>query len=175
MFYIERGKKLFFFSIINIYGIGASMKIRKANVGDAKVVAEFNQLIAEETEHRKLDAKLLLRGVRALLKDPRKGIYFVAVVEGKVVGQVMFTYEWSDWRNGNFWWLQSVYVHKEFRQRGVFRSLYEHVEQLAKKRKDVCGLRLYVERENERAQKTYEKLGMKQSVYAMFEKEFTAE
>jgi len=149
-----------------------STKIRKANVGDAKIIADFNNLIAEETEHRTLNRNILLRGVRALLRDPKKGIYFLAEVDGTVVGQVMFTYEWSDWRNGNFWWLQSVYVRKEFRKTGIFRSLYEHVEALAKKRKDVCGLRLYVERENERAQKTYEKLGMHLAVYQMFEKEF---
>ena len=172
LFYIERRKKPIFLTIINIYRIGIVMKIRKANVGDAKVVAEFNRLIAEETEHKTLDMKTLLRGVRALLKDPKKGIYHVAEIDGVIVGQVMFTYEWSDWRNGNFWWLQSVYVRKEYRKQGVFRALYHYVEGLAKKRKDVCGLRLYVEHENERAQKTYESLGMKRSVYQMFEKDF---
>lgn len=148
------------------------MNIRKANPADAVVIAEFNASIAEETEHRTLDRKILLRGVRALLKDPKKGVYFVAEMDGNVVGQLMITYEWSDWRNGNFWWIQSVYVRKEFRQQGVFRSLYARVEGLAKKRKDICGLRLYVERENERAQKTYETMGMKRTVYEMYEKEF---
>ncbi len=152
-----------------------SMKVRKANARDATVIAEFNRLMAEETEHRVLDINVLLRGVRALLKDTKKGIYFVAEVDGYVIGQLMITYEWSDWRNGNFWWLQSVYVLKEFRQQGVFRSLYEYVENMAKKRKDICGLRLYVERENESAQKTYEKLGMKRAVYEMFEKDFVME
>jgi len=148
------------------------MNIRKANPADAVVIAEFNASIAEETEHRTLDRKILLRGVRALLKDPKKGVYFVAEMDGNLVGQLMITYEWSDWRNGNFWWIQSVYVRKEFRQQGVFRSLYARVEGLAKKRKDICGLRLYVERENERAQKTYETMGMKRTVYEMYEKEF---
>ena len=150
-----------------------NIKIRKATSADTRVIADFNARMAEETEHRSLNAKVLSRGVRSILNDKGKGIYFVAEVGGAVVGQLMITYEWSDWRNGNFWWIQSVYVKKEFRQRGVFRSLYEHVEKLAKKNKRVCGLRLYVERENDRAQETYEKLGMKHSVYDMLEKEYT--
>ena len=171
VFYIERTKKPLFPSIINFDRITMGMKIRKANDRDAMVIAEFNRLMADETEHKVLSTKILLRGVRALLKDVNKGIYFVAEVDGIVVGQLMITYEWSDWRNGNFLWLQSVYVRKEFRNQGVFRALYRHVENLAMK-KNVCGLRLYVERENERAQKTYENMGMKKSVYEMFEKEF---
>lgn len=172
LFYIERQKETIFFLNYQLEQNGMGMEIRKANPADATAIAEFNALIAEETEHRTLDRKLLLRGVRALLKDPRKGIYFVAEVDGNIVGQLMITYEWSDWRNGNFWWIQSVYVRKEFRQQGVFRALYEHVEILAKKNKRVCGLRLYVERQNERAQKTYENMGMKRSEYEMFEKDF---
>lgn len=151
------------------------MKIRKATDRDAGVVAEFNGLLAEETEHRKLDRKILLRGVKAVLNDAAKGIYFLAVVNGMVAGQLLITYEWSDWRNGNFWWIQSVYVRKEFRQQGVFRALYEHVETLAKKNKLVCGLRLYVERRNERAQKTYENMGMKRAAYEMFERDYVLE
>ncbi len=148
------------------------INIRRANVKDAAVVVEFNSLIAGETEHRSLDQKILLRGVRAILGNPGKGLYFVAVVDGVIAGQIMITYEWSDWRNGTFWWIQSVYVRKDFRQRGVFRALYEHVENLAKKNKGVCGLRLYVERHNERAQSTYEKMGMRRTIYEMFEKDF---
>ncbi len=149
-----------------------SIRIRRATLRDAAVVAQFNQAIAGETEHRRLNADVLLRGVRALLKDRTKGIYFVALVDGVLAGQVMITYEWSDWRNGTFWWIQSVYVRKEFRRQGVFTSLYRHVEDLAKKRRNICGVRLYMERENERARKTYEKLGFKQAVYDMFEKDF---
>jgi ribosomal protein S18 acetylase RimI-like enzyme len=172
VFYIERTKKMFFLSTFNTKRLTAIMEIRRATIDDADVVAEFNGLMAEETENRKLDKKTLLQGVKAVLNDPAKGIYFVVEERGAVLGQLMITYEWSDWRNGNFWWIQSVYVRKEFRQLGVFRSLYEHVEGLARKRNDVCGLRLYVERENERALRTYEKLGMKRAVYEMFEKEF---
>ncbi|HTP13109.1 MAG TPA: GNAT family N-acetyltransferase [Bacteroidota bacterium] len=146
--------------------------IRRAVPGDAAVIVEFNSRMAEETEHRSLDEKILTNGVRAILGDDSKGMYFVATAGGGIVGQLMITYEWSDWRDGNFWWIQSVYVRKEFRQQGVFRALYEHVEEMAKKKKTVCGLRLYVERNNARAQSTYEKLGMKRSVYEMFEKDF---
>jgi len=148
------------------------IRIRRANVKDAAVVVEFNSLIAEETEHRSLDQKILRRGVTAILKNPAKGLYFVAEIGGEIAGQLMITYEWSDWRNGTFWWIQSVYVRKEFRQQGIFRALYEHVEHLVRKRKDVCGLRLYVERHNERAQSTYEKMGMRRTIYEMFEKDF---
>ncbi len=149
------------------------IKIRRAKLADGRVIAEFNSRMAEETEHRSLDVGILSRGVKAILGDAAKGIYFVAEVNREVVGQLMITYEWSDWRNGNFWWIQSVYVRKEFRQHGVFRALYGHVETMAKKRKDVCGLRLYVERQNERAQKTYENMGMTRAAYEMFEKVFT--
>jgi ribosomal protein S18 acetylase RimI-like enzyme len=150
------------------------MKIRRATIADAKTIAEFNQLMAEETEHRDLETETLSSGVSAILTDATKGIYFVAEENGTVVAQLMITYEWSDWRNGNFWWIQSVYVRKEFRELGIFRALYQHVEGLATKRKDVCGLRLYVEGENERAQGVYEKMGMKRTSYQLFEKDFTA-
>ncbi len=146
------------------------IKIRRAQPVDARIIVEFNARMAEETERRSLDRNILSHGVKAILRDTSKGLYFVALVEREVVGQLMITYEWSDWRNGNFWWIQSVYVRKEFRQQGVFRSLYEHVEAMARKRRDVCGLRLYVEQHNERAQKTYENMGMTPSAYAMFEK-----
>lgn len=150
-----------------------NIKIRRAKPNDARAIAKFNAQIAEETEHRSLDTNILSRGVKAILKDASKGIYFVAEVDREVVGQIMITHEWSDWRNGTFWWIQSVYVRKDRRQQGVFRSLYEHVETLAKQKRGVCGLRLYVERENDRAQKTYETLGMKRSAYEMFERDFT--
>jgi GNAT superfamily N-acetyltransferase len=150
------------------------MKIRRATISDAGDIAEFNELMADETEQRTLNKKTLLAGVKAILQDAAKGVYFVAEENGTVVGQLMITYEWSDWRNGNFWWIQSVYVRKEFRELGVFRALYEHVEELARKRNDVCGLRLYVERGNERARNVYEKMGMKRTAYELFEKDFTA-
>jgi GNAT superfamily N-acetyltransferase len=125
--------------------------------------------MAQETEGLELNIDRLQRGVKALFNDPFKGVYYVAEINGEIVGQLMITYEWSDWRNATFWWIQSVYVHPEFRKQGIFRFLYQHIEALAKQRGDVCGLRLYVEKENERAQKTYESLGMKSSHYQMME------
>jgi GNAT superfamily N-acetyltransferase len=149
-----------------------NISIRQATPTDAAIVARFNALMAIETESKTLDAALLQRGVEALLADPSKGIYFLAESEGVVVGQTMITYEWSDWRNGTFWWIQSVYVTQEGRGNGVFRSLYEHIHSLARSRTDVCGLRLYVEENNTRARQTYERLGMRQSHYRMYEMDF---
>jgi GNAT superfamily N-acetyltransferase len=149
-----------------------TMKIRKARVTDAAVIADFNSQLAWETEKLKLDSETIQRGVRAVLRDAAKGIYFVSEHEGAVVGQMLITYEWSDWRNGNFWWIQSVYVAAEFRQNGVFRSLFTQIQKLAKSRRDVCGLRLYVEKNNRRAQRAYERLGMKHTHYEVYETSF---
>jgi GNAT superfamily N-acetyltransferase len=146
--------------------------IRQATPRDAAVIARFNSLMAEETEGRSLDPQRLHEGVEALLSDPSKGIYFLAESEGTILGQLMITHEWSDWRNGNFWWIQSVYVEKESRAKGVFKALYHHVHRLARADKTVCGLRLYVEKQNERAARAYERLGMKKAHYAMFEIDF---
>jgi GNAT superfamily N-acetyltransferase len=140
-------------------------------LADAAVIAEFNRRLAEESEGLRLDAACLQAGVAALLRDPGKGIYFVAEVEGAVVGQVMITYEWSDWRNGNLWWLQSVYVQREFRGLGIFRRLFEHLKTLARAQKDVRALRLYMHAENTRARRSYEKLGMQRTQYEVFELE----
>jgi GNAT superfamily N-acetyltransferase len=128
--------------------------------------------MAWESERRRLIRVRVKRGVTALLKDPAKGTYHVAETGGAVVGQLLITYEWSDWRNGNFWWIQSVYVAPEFRQRGVFRALFNHVHKLAKSRRDVCGLRLYMHAENRRARRTYVRLGMSRSEYEVFEMDF---
>ncbi|MCX6132663.1 MAG: GNAT family N-acetyltransferase [Ignavibacteriales bacterium] len=146
--------------------------IRQATVADAAVVARFNELIALETESKTLDAELLQQGVEALLADPSKGIYFLAESGGTVVGQTMITYEWSDWRNGTFWWIQSVYVANEARGAGVFKSLFDHIHALAAGRPDICGIRLYVEENNARARQIYERLGMKHSHYRMYEMDF---
>ena len=108
----------------------------------------------------------------ALLKEPAKGVYFIAERGGAPAGQLLVTYEWSDWRNGNFWWVQSVYVAEQFRGHGIFRALFEHVEALARSRKDVCGLRLYVASHNSHAQGVYARMGMKKTNYEMFETDF---
>lgn len=146
-----------------------AIQIRKARVSDRAVIAEFNRLLAEESEDVKLEPAIIEAGVAALLADEAKGIYFVAEIDAAIAGQLMITYEWSDWRNGNIWWLQSVYVKKEFRRFGVFRALFQHLVELARTRPDVRGLRLYMHAENERARQTYERLGMKHTKYEVFE------
>jgi GNAT superfamily N-acetyltransferase len=151
-------------------------KIREARVIDSPFITEFNLRMAWETEKRRLDPQRVGQGVAALLNDPAKGTYFVAEVENAgravIAGQLLITYEWSDWRNGNFWWIQSVYVAEEFRAAGVFKSLYQHVQTLARTRTDVCGLRLYVDAHNDKARKAYERLGLKKTDYEFFEIDF---
>jgi GNAT superfamily N-acetyltransferase len=146
--------------------------IRLAVGTDAATIAGFNIAIARETENLILDPVRIQNGVDALLADPRHGVYYVAVIDDRTVGQLMLTYEWSDWRNGNFWWIQSVYVEPEFRGRGIFTCLFNHIAALAASDKGVCGLRLYVEQHNERAKRTYERLGMAKTHYELYETEF---
>lgn len=147
------------------------LSIRDANRGDIETIVEFNAAMARETEGRELDRERLLKGVTAIVQDADKGRYFMAIADDKVVGQTMVTYEWSDWRNGNFWWIQSVYVIPQARSRGVFSSLYEHVAKAARNN-GVRGLRLYVDTDNERALKVYKRLGMHESQYRMMEIDF---
>jgi predicted ABC-type ATPase/ribosomal protein S18 acetylase RimI-like enzyme len=146
------------------------LNIRHAGPGDAPVIVDFNRWLAEESEGKTLDAETLEPGVAAVLADRRKGLYFLAEADGRPVGQVGVTFEWSDWRNGWFWWIQSVYVRKEARRQGVFRALYGHVEEMARRDPEVIGLRLYVEQGNEAAQKTYLGLGLARTGYFVLEK-----
>jgi GNAT superfamily N-acetyltransferase len=147
-----------------------SLSIRRAGSADAAVVAEFNRLLALESEGKTLDAAVLAAGVAAGLADPNKSVYFLAEEDGKAIGQIMYTLEWSDWRNGWFWWIQSVYVCAEARRRGVFRALYEHIEQAARDDGNVIGLRLYVEQANHVAQETYRRMGMEAAGYFVFQR-----
>ena len=128
--------------------------------------------MALETEHLSLDFDRLRDGVHGVFEDPARGIYFVATIGPHRAGMLMLTYEWSDWRNGVFWWIQSVFVEPEFRSQGVFKALYRHVEELAKSTQGVAGLRLYVDKNNSRAQDTYQKVGMKRTAYQLFEADF---
>jgi GNAT superfamily N-acetyltransferase len=146
--------------------------VRPATPADAEFLVRGNASMALETEHLSLDLDRLRDGVHALFEDPARGVYYVAELGRRRAGQMMITYEWSDWRNGVFWWIQSVWVEPEFRGRGVFKALYAHVEGLARQTSGVCGLRLYVERGNVRAQSTYERVGMKRTVYEIFEVDF---
>jgi GNAT superfamily N-acetyltransferase len=149
--------------------------IRTASLSDLDTLADFNARMARETEDKELDMSVLTSGVRKALSNGEHGIYYVAEVDGVIVGQLLLTYEWSDWRNGQFWWIQSVYVPEEWRGKKIFTALYDHVRKKAKEDRSVCGLRLYADSENSRAQATYTTLGMKKTSYEMFEDDFTQE
>ena len=139
--------------------------IRPAGPADAAVIADFNARLAEESEGKRLDPEVLLAGVRAVLADRHKGFYTLAERDGAVIGQVLVTFEWSDWRNGWYWWIQSVYVRADSRRSGVFRALFAHLHAAALADPGVIGLRLYVERANERARRTYRALGLVEEGY----------
>jgi GNAT superfamily N-acetyltransferase len=146
--------------------------IRGANSDDLELICEFNARMAAETEGVALDPERLREGVRRVLDDPGRGRYFLAEMDGRVMAQSSITFEWSDWRNGWFWWLQSVYVRPEARGSGVFRALLEHIESHARAAGDVCGIRLYVDGDNQEAARAYDRLGLPASSYLMREKEF---
>ena len=145
-----------------------TLRIREANSDDADFLAAGNVAMALETEGKALDADIVGRGVRRVLQEPARGFYLVAEDGEGAVGQLMVTYEWSDWRDGDFFWIQSVFVVEGARRRGVFTALYREVERRAAAAGAV-GIRLYVERDNARAQETYRKLGMAACDYLMFE------
>ena len=145
---------------------------RAATLGDLDFLVRGNARMALETESLSLNLDRLLDGVKAVVENPSRGFYLVAEIDGTPAGQMLITYEWSDWRNGVFWWIQSVYTVPEFRRRGVFRALYAHAEAVAKQEGNVCGLRLYVETHNERAQATYRRCGMKETPYRLLEVDY---
>src|SRR5262245_32625012 len=147
------------------------LTVRRAAASDAATIVEFNQLLAEESEGKRLDPAKVTAGVAAALADPeRKGPYFLAESDGALVGQMQITFEWSDWRNGWFWWVQGVYVRPEARRQGVFKALFRHVAEAARADPEVIGLRLYVERENHRAHETYRNLGFDRTTYHLMER-----
>ena len=147
--------------------------VRDAGPDDGPIIADFNTRLAVETEDHGLDPDLIGPGVAELLNDVTKGRYWLAENDNQVIGQIGVTYEWSDWRNGMLWWIQSVYISQEKRRQGVFSTLYRHVESLARATQDVCGLRLYVEHNNLHAQDTYLALGMVRPGYQVMEIDFT--
>jgi GNAT superfamily N-acetyltransferase len=146
--------------------------IRTATSADLETLARWAEAMALETEAKVLDAATIRAGIAAGLADPHKARYLVAEHGGRAVGTLMLTTEWSDWRNGWWWWIQSVFVAEDARRLGVFRALYAHVEHEARATPGVCGLRLYVENDNARAQATYAALGMRDAHYRVFEAEF---
>ena len=146
--------------------------IRRATPDDLETIVRLNSAMALETEDRVLDPDTLREGVGRLLSDDIRGFYLVAESAGQIVGQLMVTFEWSDWRNAYFWWIQSVYVAPEFRRMGVYRLLERSVKSQALQKGDVCGIRLYVDRDNLVAQRVYTNLGMNHARYDLFEVEF---
>ena len=147
----------------------SSIAIGRAATEDVAAIAQFNIAMAAETEDLALDPQTVHAGVAAVVSDDRRGFYLVARSDGKAVGSLMITYEWSDWRNGNLWWIQSVYVVPSARKQGIFRLLYDNVISLAKQSGDAAGVRLYVEKDNRGAQEVYRKLGMSETAYRVFE------
>ena len=145
------------------------MKVRKAEKQDIDALIGFNEAMAFETEGKKLFTGTLRKGVEAVFDDPQKGFYVVAEDQGRPVGGLMVTFEWSDWRNAWFWWIQSVYVNPEYRGKRIYSQLYEFVKREAATAGNVCGFRLYVEKENAHAQRVYAKLGMEETYYLMYE------
>lgn len=145
------------------------MHVRPATPDDLDVIVRYNAAIARETERKELDLVTLREGVAAALHRPDECRYFVAEVDGRVIGQAMVTYEWSDWRNGRFWWLQSVYVEAAYRRQGVFTALFNDIRAAAVADEHACGLRLYVEQGNRQAQQTYHKLGLQPTGYVVLE------
>lgn len=143
--------------------------IRPAVLDDLPRIVEFNLRLAAESENRELAVDVLTAGVEAVLRDPSKGRYFVACDADVPTGQLMHTWEWSDWRNGMFWWVQSVYVAREYRGRGIFRRLIEHLRSLAAAETGVVGLRLYVEHNNAPARAVYDRLGFGPTGYLVLE------
>ena len=145
------------------------IQVRPALPTDLETIVQFNAAMARETEGKTLVMDTLRAGVRTLLDDASRGFYLVAECAGGVVGQVMITAEWSDWRNSYFWWIQSVYVSPDFRRMGVYRSLNDQVQTRARNQDDVCGIRLYVDRDNWVAQQVYTSLDMVHARYDLFE------
>jgi ribosomal protein S18 acetylase RimI-like enzyme len=145
------------------------MNIRRAVLTDSKALAEFNISTARETEGIELIPRVISAGVETMIKNPQMGFYLVVEDAGDIRASLMVTTEWSDWRNGLFWWIQSVYVTEPYRRQGLYRKLYERVKSLAEAEEHVCGFRLYVEHENLVAQKTYRSLGMIETGYKMYE------
>lgn len=143
--------------------------VRKAEPADAKIIAEFQMLMAQETEDIDLDRPTVSKGVQAIFETPGLGQYFVAEVDDKIIASLMTTFEWSDWRNSTVWWLQSVYVLTEYRQKGIFKKMYNYIKEQVLALDEVSGIRLYMVHSNHRAAKVYENVGMDGERYRMFE------
>ncbi|NTV31682.1 MAG: GNAT family N-acetyltransferase [Deltaproteobacteria bacterium] len=146
-----------------------TLVVRNAREQDVPALADFNIAMAQETENKSLSPAKVKAGMRAVLRHPDHGFYLVAELNGQVAGSLLVTREWSDWRNGVFWWIQSVYVPPGFRKRGIYRALYDGVKARAESNPEVCGFRLYVAKSNRAAMSVYSKLGMSETEYRIYE------
>jgi ribosomal protein S18 acetylase RimI-like enzyme len=149
--------------------VSDDVEIREARLEDAPVIVDFQIRMARSTEDLELDPDTVTRGVAAVFADPAKGAYWVAEEDGRVIGSLLTTFEWSDWRNGTVLWIQSVYVLPEWRRRGIYKRLYEHLKRQVERSPDLRGLRLYVDQRNTAAQEVYERLGMTKEHYQLYE------
>jgi GNAT superfamily N-acetyltransferase len=145
------------------------VQVRIGAARDIDTIAELNTAMAWETEQRRLDPSIIRQGIRAVMEDPEHGFYVVAERAAEVVGCLLITFEWSDWRSARFWWIQSLYVRPAHRRHGIFKYLYDFVKGQALQHPDVCGLRLYVEQSNHVAQRAYDRIGMTPTTYRMYE------
>ncbi|ACA85159.1 GNAT family N-acetyltransferase [Shewanella woodyi] len=145
------------------------MHIRKGQKSDLNALIQFNLAMAKETEDLALDESVLTQGVNTLLSNPEKGFYLVAEVDGEIAGSLMVTFEWSDWRAKDYYWIQSVYIRPQNRRQGIYAKLYHEVKQIAEQNGGAASFRLYVEQDNAKAQSTYSALGMEKSYYQMYE------
>ncbi len=148
------------------------MKVSKAQQSDIKEIIQFNINMAMETENKKLNKETVTKGVQEVFNTPSLGYYIIVKDSSGILGCLMITYEWSDWRNGLFWWIQSVYVKNEYRRKGVYRKMYKFIHERAIADKKCTGIRLYVENNNSIAQKVYNSLGMTETYYKLFEVDF---
>ncbi|MDH4082848.1 MAG: GNAT family N-acetyltransferase [Nitrospira sp.] len=153
-----------------------AIHIRPAGQDDTNTITGFNAAMALETEQRHLDQATLRDGIRSLLSHPEYGFYIIAerspLNENQPIGQMMITFEWSDWRNGVFWWIQSVYVVPGQRGQGVYHAMHRHILDKAGKDQRVCGIRLYVARDNHQAHAAYQRVGLVRSPYELYEQDF---
>lgn len=152
----------------------AGITIRAADAADIEAIVDFNMALCRETEGRELERVTVSEGVRRFVSEPARGRYFVAIIGGEVVGQTAHTFEWSDWRNGEIWWIQSVYVHPGHRGTGVFRALFTHIRRQGEEDAECCGIRLYMEHGNDTARQSYLRLGFGEAGYEVLELMFPA-
>lgn len=143
--------------------------IQKASPDHIETLIDFQQKLAFESERVILNATILRKGMQALFDDPTKGAYYIVLEDAKAIGCHMITFEWSDWRNGMVWWLQSVYVAESHRKKGIFRMMFDNIADTVKKDPGLIGIRLYVDKSNSRAMKVYEAMGMDGSHYTVYE------